>query len=127
MQEWRFSVSSRQFQSSWLKKYSDGVGLADDAEKSLGISVKVYHARMNSEHIPYDVAKTKYWTILDSAAEKLFSIADNDAVGLLHGWFPILQKAMEEAYSYVCPRQSARQIEAYAQGLAVIKRFKPQG
>lgn len=77
------------------------------------------------------VASTHYWHALDRDASVLLGlVADPDAMmdrefgkwskGKPDRWTAIVRAALASAYNSACPRQNARQFEAYAAGLRVL-------
>jgi len=128
MLEWCFSVPISQFGETRLHKYVTGVELADTGEKLLGGAVKRYSAEMHVDpkQVPYGNAKQRYWSDLDGRCAVLIRAA-NDPHAFLHDtWYPVVRKAMNEAYAAQCPHQTPRQIEAFAKGQQALRLRKPE-
>jgi CRISPR system Cascade subunit CasA len=126
MLEWAFDVSPPQLGETWMNRYLQGVALADEGATALAKALKSCFNKMNVEAVPYDQARTRYWGRLDASCAVLIDAAKGEQAHIARSWHPIVLRAMREAYDYVCPRQTARQIEAYAQGLARLNMKKPK-
>lgn len=80
------------------------------------------------KQIPMGKALTTFWTALDQQFERtLLPIIQNRDLrsGLSFGegpdpWTVAVRRAAREAYNSVCPRQTPRQLQAYAAGLKVL-------
>ena len=74
-----------------------------------------------------DEAKKQFWHALEAQCYVLLQIAGTPDIlnGLSFGegnddWTVAVRRAAKEAYDHVCPRQTPRQMQAYAAGLKVL-------
>ena len=128
MLEWTFTVPVSQFGEGSLNKYVKGVELADNGEKLLRDALRAFFAemKMDSKQIPFDGARQRYWSVLDSRYPVLIGVA-NDAYAFLGDtWYPIVRKAMNETYAVLCTHDTPRQIEAFVKGQAKLRLRKPE-
>jgi len=80
------------------------------------------------KQIPFEKSLSAFWTALDQQFERtLFPIIQNPDLrsGLSFGegtdlWTLAVRRAARDAYESVCPRQTPRQLQAYAAGLKVL-------
>ncbi len=71
-------------------------------------------------------AKTHFWSTLDLHYRGLIDAASDARAALSSDWYPTVRGAMEDAYSFTCPHETPRQIQAYAQGLRALRLKKPE-
>lgn len=121
MAEWNFSVPVSMLGEAEMKKYSDGVALADAGEWGLKSSVKSYSKNLNSESGGYSrKATVQYWSTLDSTYQTLVEIA-SDGERNLDDWRVLLRRSMHNAFEQACPHETPRQIQAFAQAKRLLK------
>ena len=122
--------------------YRRGVALADEWALRLRGAVFAYHLRLaddlskkqNSERRGkvLNQAAMRYWTALEQLAEPvlLHDVAvhsdrywSNDRNWITKSpWAREVWKAAHDAYEFSCPHGTPRQLRAYANGLAVLRR-----
>jgi hypothetical protein len=90
-------------------------------------AVKQYGSALKNESPPTEEAKKHYWQALDQQSGLLLDIIRNPELmaGLSFGegsdpWTEAVRWSVRDAYEQVCPRQTPRQIQAYAAGLKVL-------
>jgi hypothetical protein len=127
-----YTISARMLQTyDGQRDYEAGVEYAEAMSKRLYGAVKTYATSMKNESAPVDFAQRHYWHALDRDASVLLGlVADPDAMagrefgkwseGKPDRWTAIVRAALTSAYNAACPRQNARQYEAYAAGLRVL-------
>jgi len=126
MAEWSFIIQSDDFGARTLAQIEKGVDLADKGVMTLEKAIKTFHTWLNSSHVPYDVARRRYWADLDRRYGYLLETARASDGRLADTWYPLVRQAMRDAYAYVCPCGTAREIEAYAQGQDKLRLKKPE-
>lgn len=100
--------------------YEQGVAHAEEREGVLTQAVKAYAAALKIGAPAYDRARQQFWTRVEQHLPSLFDLARNpDFVADLPNtaWGKAVVEAARAAYEQSCPRQTPRQIEAYALGL----------
>ena len=108
--------------------YEDGVAYADERASALIQSVKVYASSLKIISPAYDRTRQHFWTRVEQRLSALFDLARNTnlAADLPNcSWGKAVQAAAFDAYERSCPRQTPRQIEAYARGLRKLT-FHPK-
>jgi CRISPR system Cascade subunit CasA len=124
MLEWVFSFPIVQFQETCMAKYLSGVQLAENGERVFKTALFSYFREMKVESISYKRGKARYWSILDRQYPLLLKASNDEKVYLGDTWYPIVRRAIEQAYAYVCPHQTPRQIQAFARGRTILQRLK---
>lgn len=100
--------------------YENGVKHAEDAESTLIQSVKAYAAELKVVTPAYDRARQHFWTRVEQSLTALFEVArqltppDQLAAS---DWGRAVRAAARDAFEQSCPRQTPRQIQAFALGL----------
>ena len=100
--------------------YEQGVTHAEEREGILIQAVKTYASTLKVAAPAYDRARQLFWTRVEQHLATLFDLARNtDLVADLPNspWGEKVQDAARAAYEQSCPRQTPRQIQAYALGL----------
>jgi CRISPR system Cascade subunit CasA len=112
--------------------YEKGVAFAESYdEPSKGIlmqAVKAYARSLKVAAPAYDRARQFFWTRVEQHLSSLFDLARNTdlAADLPNcAWGKAVQAAARAAYEQSCPRQTPRQIEAFALGLRRFN-FRPK-
>ncbi len=121
-----FTVPVVLFTQRGRSRYQTGVEYAEKQSNQLYGAVKQYGAAMKNESPPTDLAKQHYWNALEQRAPLLLElVSQTGALPENFGegndvWTQAVHKAAREAYNHVCPRQTPRQLQAYAAGLKVL-------
>jgi CRISPR system Cascade subunit CasA len=100
--------------------YEKGVAYAEEREGVLIQSVKAYTSSLKVASPAYDHARQQFWTQVEQHLAALFDLARNTdlAADLPNcAWGKAVRATAFDAYEQSCPRQTPRQIEAYALGL----------
>ena len=107
--------------------YESGITFADIQSNQLYGAVKQNGAALKNVNPPTDEAKKQFWHALEAQCTVLLQIAGTPDIlnGLSFGeghddWTVAVRQAAKEAYDHVCPRQTPRQMQAYAAGLKVL-------
>ncbi len=133
---WNLEISSDIYGDRSLSLYESGVERADSAEKRLVTAIKTYCDSLKEESQKEGLrsktslvirAKKHFWSSLEQQRSKLEDCASNDS---LDKWLEIVTEEMKSTYEFVCPRNTARQMQAYAVGLrrlyCVSKKREPK-
>jgi hypothetical protein len=113
--------------------YAGGVEFATAWSKRLWAAVTGYAGTLK---IKPDGARARaerhFWTALDQRLPDLMDVVRN--VGLMGGkmfweadvpWTRSVRRAARDAYEHACPRETPRQIQAFALGLKKLRPPKP--
>lgn len=110
--------------------YQAGVEFAESQSYRLKLAVTEYGKAMKSESAPEAKAQNRYWHTLDRESPvllalvgKLLSLAYSEKG---NPWGDLVREAAREAYEATCPRQTPRQIQAFAEGLKKLSVPKPK-
>lgn len=123
-----YSLPAGLFTELGRAAYEQGVVYAEGREGALIQAVKAYAAALKSGSPAYDRARQVFWTRAEQSLSTLFSLASNpDQVADMpeSAWGKAMEAAGREAYERCAPRQTPRQIEAYALGLRKLA-FRPK-
>ncbi len=123
-----YSLPTGMFSEFGRAAYEKGVAYAEEREGVLIQSVKVYASALKVASPAYDRARQHFWTRVEQHLSALFDLARNIelATDLPNcPWGRAVQAAAFDAYEQSCPRQTPRQIEAYAHGLRKLT-FRPK-
>ena len=127
-----YSLPSGMFTDFGRAAYEKGVAYAEERERFLIEAVKIYASTLKVASPASDRARQLFWTRVEQHLSSLFDVARNtDLVADLPNspWGKAAQDAARAAYEQSCPRQTPRQIQAYALGLrkltSVPKPAKP--
>ena len=115
-----YSLPAGMFTDFGRAAYENGVTYAEEREGVLIQAVKAYASTLKVVSPAYDRARQLFWTRVEQHLSSLFDVARNtDLVADLPNspWGEAVQKAARAAYEQSCPRQTPRQIQAYALGL----------
>lgn len=119
--EWNFTLPVSLLGEAPLKKYSDGVAVANDGEFTLKKATQSYAKAMKAESGGFSRRATNhYWSTLDSNYQELVEIA-SDQDRDLDGWRKLLYRTLCTAFDLACPHETPRQIQAYAQAKKLLK------
>jgi hypothetical protein len=116
------------FNNQGRAAYERGVQCAEDADQILWKAVNAYAKSLKIDKPAYDKARQQFWTRVEQHLSNLFDLARNiNLVADLPNcaWGKAVQAAATDAYEQSCPRQTPRQIEAYALGLRRFN-FRPK-
>jgi len=137
-----FTVPHQLFCEAGQLIYAAGVDHAETVSKKLYGAVKTYWGTLKHESPPVSQAQKQFWHQLDQQHRELINLAANPearrgkagfgAIGADDPWTVLVRKAAYAAYDAVCPRNTARQIQAYAAGIkplhkALNPKEKPAG
>jgi CRISPR system Cascade subunit CasA len=133
-----FTVPTELFTPEGQQRYEQGTHFAEDVSKKIYGSVKTYSAEMMHESAATDAAQRHFWDALDRQSGTLLALlkdifSESNPMGhwpfgKRHDdgshdpWTAAVRQAAEAAYDHVCPRQTPRQLQAYAAGLRVLRR-----
>jgi hypothetical protein len=122
------TIPTIMFQLTGRSTYELGVAHAETQSRQLYGAVKQYGSVLKNESPLTDEAKRHYWTGLEQQAHILLNIVRNPEImdGKNFGegndpWTQAVWKAAIAAYEHACPRQTPRQLQAYAAGLKVLR------
>lgn len=122
-----FSLPRSMFTEAGRARYEAGVLFAEGRSNQLYGAVKQYGSSLKNESPPTDEAKKHFWHALDQQSGTLLEMIRTPATmgGLSFGegadpWTLAVRRAARDAYNSVCPRQTPRQLQAYAAGLKVL-------
>jgi hypothetical protein len=110
--EWEFSFLREQTEEKARRQYRAGVELAEKGAERLAKAIASYCAYLKANNTFIGRARTAYWGRLDQAYSMLL-----DAVAANTGfedWETLIQRTVSNAYAQTCPRESPRQIQAFA-------------
>ena len=123
-----YLIPTGMFNNQGRAAYERGVQCAEDADQILWKAVNAYAKSLKIDKPAYDKARQQFWTRVEQHLTSLFDLARNiDLVADLPNspWGKAVQSAVMDAYEQSCPRQTPRQIEAYAHGLRRLN-FRPK-
>lgn len=115
-----YSLPAGMFTDFGRAAYEKGVAYAEEREGVLIQGVKAYASTLKVASPANNRARQQYWTRVEQHLYSLFDVARNtDLVADLPNspWGKAAQDAARAAYEQSCPRQTPRQIQAYALGL----------
>lgn len=124
MVEAAYEIPSGMFRDSGRKLYEEGIALADSWQSTVSKCIKVYADQLKIGSPPYDCARRHYWTAVEQHVPLLLRlVGDPDTVGDLKAteWGKTLRTAAHAAYEFSCPKQTPRQIEAFAIGRQYLR------
>ena len=122
--------------------YEHGVKYSEDMARRLWSAVRYYH-RKSGDNLDrpgakarrdrlQSMASARFWTEAEQALPQLLALVRNPAeLGLEDDylktrWGVALQQAARRAYEQTCPRETARQMQAFVLGLNQLSRMKPE-
>lgn len=114
-----YDVPAGMFRDNGRKLYEEGIALADSWQNTVSKCIKAYADRLEINSPPYECGRQYFWTAVEQHVRKLLRLAGApESVGDLKttDWGAALQDAAHAAYEFSCPRQTPRQIEAFAVG-----------
>ena len=123
-----YSLPAGMFTEFGRAAYERGVAHAEEREGTLIQAIKAYGLSLKVGSPANDRARQHFWTRVEQSLDKLFDLARNpDLVANLTDseWGRAVAAAALAAYEQSCPRQTSRQIEAYALGLRKLT-YRPK-
>lgn len=134
-----FTVPSEMLADKGGAIYREGVEFADDLGERLKAAVKAFrecmgaHEKKNSlatKGKPAPKAQSLYWHMLDRESPLLLELVGKP-MPLAYAeagnpWGDLVRRAAREAYEATCPRQTPRQIKAFAAGLKMLSVPRPK-
>jgi CRISPR system Cascade subunit CasA len=130
MVESTFTIPSAMLGEDGRSVYRAGVEFAETQSFRLKLAVTEYVKAMKSESAPDARAQNRYWHTLDRESPLLLALAaDPPKIAYAekgNPWGDLVRAAAREAYEATCPRQTPRQIQAFAEGLKKLPIPKPK-
>ncbi|HOW64246.1 MAG TPA: type I-E CRISPR-associated protein Cse1/CasA [Candidatus Paceibacterota bacterium] len=123
-----YSIPPGMFTELGRAAYERGIAHAEEREGVLIQAVKTYAATLKIGSPAYDRARQQFWTRVEQHLPALFALARNPDLFAdipSSDWGIAVTDAALGAYEQSCPRQSPRQIEAYALGLRKLA-YRPK-
>ncbi len=115
-----YDLPSQLFTDFGRAAYEHGVKYAEENEASLTQAVKTYATLLKIAKPAYDRARQHFWTRIEQNLSSLFDVARRltppDQLES-SDWGRAVRAAALDAYEQSCPRQTPRQIQAFALGL----------
>jgi CRISPR system Cascade subunit CasA len=119
--EWNFCLPVSMLGEATISKYEKGVAYANRGEGALKGAVSEYAKLMKVVGGSYSgSAGRNYWSKLDADSPLLVKIACDSKRGL-DDWRKQVFAAMNRAFEQVCPHETPRQIQAFAQARCFLK------
>jgi CRISPR system Cascade subunit CasA len=126
--EFIYSLPPGMFTEFGRAAYGKGVLYAEASEGMLIQAIKAYATSLKLGSPGYDRSRQCLWTRVEQSLAALFDIAGNPdlAADLPNSdWGKAVSAAALAAYGQSCPRQTPRQIEAFALGLRKLT-YRPK-
>jgi CRISPR system Cascade subunit CasA len=123
-----YSLPAGMFTEWGRAAYEAGVAYAEERERALLQAVKTYASSLKVASPAYNRARQSFWTRVEQSLSALFDLARNiDLAAEITSspWGQAVDAAAFHAYEQSSPRQTPRQIEAYAMGLRKLT-FRPK-
>lgn len=127
-----FTVPHQLFCEDGRKVYASGIERADNISKSLYGAIKTYWSALKNENPPIAEGQKQFWHRLDQQHRTLIQLAGDPesrrgqpafgAEGANDAWTELVRDAAKFAFNSVCPRNTPRQIQAYANGIKPLIR-----
>jgi CRISPR system Cascade subunit CasA len=131
-----FHVPAEMLHETGQRIYEGGVRLAETVEFRLRRAVSVYHKQLGDNvdrpemrsrrQLIHSAAASQFWTDVELAVARLLDVAENpQKLGLPAKWYTTdwgraVLAAMRAAFEHACPRETPRQMHAYALGLEAL-------
>jgi len=132
-----FHVPAAMFSSASQNIYEHGVDWAQKLAGNLGRAVSAFHNNLGDKLDRREArdramaikgkALRHYWTAAEGFLDLLFKVAETASQSVSwenSEWGRKLWRARLDAYSYSCPHETPRQMQAYALGLKVLTGFQ---
>jgi CRISPR system Cascade subunit CasA len=129
------SIPWAMFEPPARNAYRAGVEHADHvANRRLYGAVKRYWDALKHDGAPVDAARNHYWHALDQCSGILLADAKLDPAlragrpgygerGAGDAWTRVVARAARDAYEQTCPRETPRQLQAFAAGVKLLPFF----
>lgn len=127
--EGAYIIPAGMFKDLGRQAFEAGVAFADNWERSLVFSARIYAETLKLQPPPTDKARQHFWTTIEQHVPALLALTDTPAPTTdfpATPWGKAVRATAEDAYEFACPHQSPRQIEAYAKGRQQLFFSKPQ-
>lgn len=122
-----FHLEARLFTDIGRGIYEQGVAYAMRRFAHLRDAVRTYGKVLSQEDPPVPAAERHYWHTLDSGSNVLLNVAADSAMDTVSfggtspdPWTRKVRQAVRDAYEAACPRETPRQILAFAEGLLTL-------
>lgn len=116
-----FTIPTKMMDEDGRGLYASGVEFAERQRGRLYAAVKTYSETMKSTTLPISSAQRHYWHALDRDYEVLLDLVREGSPLRFeergNPWSDLVRMAARMAYEHACPRQTPRQIQAFAAGL----------
>ena len=115
-----YSLPPSMFSEFGRAAYEKGVAYAEEREGNLIQAVKAYASSLKVAEPAYNRARQLFWTRIEQHLSNLLELPSNTSLAAdlpNCAWGRAVQAADHAAFEQSCPRQTPRQIEAYALGL----------
>lgn len=126
-----FTVPASLFLPDGRAMYHRGVEYADTRSRLLYRAIQRYGEALKQQDANPHVAQRYYWNNLDLRSEILLGLvregvvlSENFGEGT-DPWTQVVHNAALKAYEHACPRQTPRQIQAFATGLKILHPKSP--
>ncbi len=144
--EWSFHVQREMFSDVALKKYEEGVALANRGAMALARAIVTYfndlgvsafatneagkftrndNRTRDERRRVLQKASAWYWGRLDTEYEALIRACEVAERSLSATWYPLVWRAMTKAFEMNCPHETPRQIRAFARAQDALRLKKP--
>jgi len=123
-----YSLPTGMFAEFGRAAYEKGTVHAEERERILMQAVKAYASTLKIASPAYNHARQQFWTRVEQHLSTLFDLARNIDLAAdipACSWGKAVQAAAFVAYEQSCPRQTPRQIQAYALGIRKLT-FRPR-
>lgn len=125
-----FTIPTTMLTETGRALYQGGVEFAETQSWRLKDAVTAFSKAMKSESAPVAKAQHRFWHTLDRESPLLLKLAVDPSplayAEKSHPWGDLVRTAAREAYEATCPRQTPRQIQAFAEGLKKLSVPKPK-
>ena len=123
--EWKVRLSVSMLEEPALQAYANAISLADRQRACLYFAVAEYaRAMLVDDTARFSTpAERTYWDLLAQPENQRLVLAV-DAPTYLADWREAVSAAAAEAYRRACPAATARQVEAFVQGLSKLRMKK---
>ncbi len=118
--EANYTLPAGLFTETGRLAYEKGVNHAEEYEAALFQAVKAHAGELKVVSPAYDRARQHFWTRVEQGLPALFDVARQltppDQLPT-STWGQVVRAAALDAYEQSCPRQTPRQVQAFALGL----------
>lgn len=125
-----FTIPSTMFNEDSRSRYQVGVEFAESQSRQLKDAVTAFSKELKSGSAPVAKAQHRFWHTLDRESPMLLELVRKPSPVTYsekgNPWGDLVRKTVREAYEATCPRQTPRQIQAFAEGLKKLSIPKPK-